>query len=77
MTLKNRIATNPNIPPEVSQRLRVQFGLDDPIYGRYVRWLAAMLRGDWGFSFVSRVDVDQLIRQDQDPAALDAAFITL
>ena len=30
---------------------------------RYVRWLTSMLQGDWGFSFVSRVDVDTLILQ--------------
>jgi peptide/nickel transport system permease protein len=28
-----------------------------------VKWLGAMLRGDWGFSFQSRMDVDQLILQ--------------
>jgi peptide/nickel transport system permease protein len=57
------LATNPNVPPEVRQMLREKFGLDDPIYLRYVRWLAAMLQGDWGFSFASRVDVDTLILQ--------------
>ena len=30
---------------------------------RYVRWLTAMAQGDWGFSFVSRIDVDKLILQ--------------
>jgi peptide/nickel transport system permease protein len=30
---------------------------------RYMRWLLAMLQGDWGFSFVSRVNVDTLILQ--------------
>jgi peptide/nickel transport system permease protein len=43
--------------------LRVKFGLDDPVWQRYFRWLSAMLQGDWGFSFISRVDVDQLILQ--------------
>lgn len=57
------LATNPNIPPEVRANLREQFGLDDPVWERYVRWLFAMLNGDWGFSFVSRVDVDVLILQ--------------
>ncbi|GAB4170189.1 MAG: ABC transporter permease [Thalassobaculales bacterium] len=57
------LATNPAVPPEVRLRLREAFGLDDPIYLRYLRWLAAMLQGDWGFSFVSRVDVDDLILQ--------------
>jgi len=57
------LATNPNVPPEVRAGLRAQFGLDDPVMLRYVRWLTAMLAGDWGFSFVSRVDVDTLIMQ--------------
>jgi len=57
------LATNPNIPPAVRAALRTQFGLDDPIPLRYLHWLAAMLHGDWGFSFVSRVDVDTLILQ--------------
>jgi peptide/nickel transport system permease protein len=63
------LATNPNVPPEVRLALRVKFGLDDPIWERYVRWLTAMLHGDWGFSFISRVDVDQLILQ-RIPATL-------
>ena len=57
------LATNPNVPPAVRAALRVKFGLDDPIAIRYLRWFAAMLHGDWGFSFVSRVDVDKLILQ--------------
>jgi len=57
------LATNPNVPAEVRQMLRAKFGLDDPVWQRYFRWLFAMLQGDWGFSFVSRVDVDQLILQ--------------
>ena len=57
------LASNPNVPPEVADALRAKFGLDDPIVLRYLHWLSAMLHGDWGFSFVSRVDVDTLIRQ--------------
>jgi peptide/nickel transport system permease protein len=57
------LANNPSVPPEVRLALRVQFGLDDPIWQRYLRWLASMLSGDWGFSFVSRIDVDKLIMQ--------------
>jgi peptide/nickel transport system permease protein len=57
------LAANPNVPPEVAQALRQKFGLDDPIFLRYVRWLLAMMQGDWGFSFVSRVNVDTLILQ--------------
>ena len=57
------LATNPAVPPEVRAALRAQFGMDDPVLERYFHWLVAMLRGDWGFSFVSRVDVDRLIWQ--------------
>ncbi|MDB5589876.1 ABC transporter permease [Enterovirga sp.] len=57
------MATNPNVPPQVREALRESFGLNDPVMVRYLRWLAAMLRGDWGFSFASRVDVDDLILQ--------------
>ncbi len=57
------LATNPAVPPEVRAALRAKFGLDDPVWTRYVHWLSAMLQGDWGFSFVSRMDVDTLILQ--------------
>jgi len=59
----SELAANPNIPPEVALSLRAKFGLDDPIALRYLRWLLAMLHGDWGFSFASRIDVDRLILQ--------------
>ncbi|PAY07268.1 MULTISPECIES: ABC transporter permease [Bradyrhizobium] len=59
----SELATNPNVPPEVQAALRAKFGLDDPIYLRYLHWITAMAHGDWGFSFVSRVDVDTLILQ--------------
>src|ERR1700742_3019851 len=59
----SELATNPNVPPEVALALRAKFGLDDPIYLRYLPWLVAMAQGDWGFSFVSRINVDTLILQ--------------
>ncbi|GJD99872.1 ABC transporter permease [Methylobacterium isbiliense] len=57
------LATNPNVPPEVRAALRAKYGLDDPLLMRYLHWLTAMLQGDWGFSFASRIDVDDLILQ--------------
>src|SRR5437773_11528645 len=57
------LATNPNVPAEVRTNLRANFRLDDPLPVRYARWVIAMLRGDWGFSFLRRVDVDTLILQ--------------
>src|SRR3546814_11344594 len=57
------LAQNPAVPPEVAASLREKFGMNDPIWERYVKWLTQMLQGNWGFSFVSRVDVDVLILQ--------------
>ena len=57
------LALNPDIPPEVRLHLRQQFGLDDPLPLRYLHWLTAMLRGEWGYSFASRVNVSALIWQ--------------
>ncbi len=57
------LVANENVPPEVLLNLRQQFGLDDPIHVRYLHWFGAMLQGDWGYSFVSRVPVIDLIWQ--------------
>jgi peptide/nickel transport system permease protein len=59
----SELAANPAVPPEVAAALRAKFGLDDPPLVRYWHWLLAMLHGDWGFSFVSRMNVDTLILQ--------------
>jgi peptide/nickel transport system permease protein len=57
------LASNPNIPAEVAANLRLKFGMDDPVPIRYMHWLTAMLQGDWGFSFASRINVSTLIMQ--------------
>ena len=57
------LASNPNIPAEVAANLRKSFGMDDPVMIRYFRWFAAMMHGDWGFSFASRINVSDLILQ--------------
>ncbi|MDE2275607.1 MAG: ABC transporter permease, partial [Burkholderiales bacterium] len=35
------LATNPNVPPEVRMALRAKFGLDDPVWQRFLHWLSA------------------------------------
>jgi peptide/nickel transport system permease protein len=59
----SELASDPSIPPAVAAALRHKFGLDDPIYLRYFHWLVAMLHGDWGYSFASRINVATLILQ--------------
>jgi peptide/nickel transport system permease protein len=53
---------NPSIPPEVIEQLRRNLGLDQPMHVRYVKWLAAFLTGNFGFSFTqSRPVADVLL----------------
>jgi peptide/nickel transport system permease protein len=49
--------------PEVQQTLRRMFGLADPAYVQYFRWLGDLVQGDLGFSFRSRQPVTPLIGQ--------------
>lgn len=59
----SEFAANPNVPPEVRENIRRSFGLDQPVYVQYFRWVTSLARGDWGFSFASRMPVLELIGQ--------------
>ncbi|HXT31715.1 MAG TPA: ABC transporter permease [Vicinamibacterales bacterium] len=43
--------SNPNVRPQDIERLRRALGLDRPLWEQYWSWLAAFVRGDWGYSF--------------------------
>jgi peptide/nickel transport system permease protein len=42
---------NPNISEAIRQRWRASYGLDKPLGEQYVRYMAAVARGDLGWSF--------------------------
>ena len=42
---------NPKMTPEMRERLRAQYGLDQPIHVQYLRWLKGLARLDLGRSF--------------------------
>ena len=42
---------DPTVDPSVMQTVRERFGLDRPVHVQYVKWLAALARGDFGVSF--------------------------
>ncbi|TVQ37234.1 MAG: ABC transporter permease [Geminicoccaceae bacterium] len=44
------ISADPDITSEDAARLRALYGLDRPLYERYLAWLGDALRGDLGFS---------------------------
>ena len=56
-------ALNPSITAEVRENIRKSFGLDQPIYIRYIKWFTSFIRGDMGYSFTSRSPVIALILQ--------------
>src|SRR5262245_8987068 len=53
---------NPQISQETLAALRRDYGLDQPLPVRYVRWLKSVSRGELGFSFVSNSPVWPLVR---------------
>lgn len=42
---------NPKVSPADIARLEHMWGLDQPLYIQYLKWLAAILQGDWGWSY--------------------------
>lgn len=40
----------PGMTQDVVEQMRENFGLDAPVHVRYVRWLGAMVTGDFGYS---------------------------
>ena len=49
------------ISPETIAALRNQYGVDDPVTLRYIRWLTSVLRGEWGFSLAYDVPAGPLL----------------
>ena len=50
-------ANNPNVPPELRERIRKTMGLDDPIHVQYLRWAQAYVQGDWLQSYSAKIPV--------------------
>lgn len=52
---------DPRVPPAQRARLRAVYGLDRPAPERFVRFLGAAARGDWGYSFSHHRPVAQVL----------------
>lgn len=52
----------PGLTPELTAQIQANLGLDQPLPVRYVRWLAALARGDLGYSFSFGAPVGAVIR---------------
>ena len=44
---------NPQASSDLQERLRVQYGLDQPLYVQYFKWLSRMVQLDFGESFAT------------------------
>lgn len=53
----------PTISPATIERLTHQFGLDQPWYVQYWRWLLNALQGNFGYSFTYKIPIFTLIGQ--------------
>jgi peptide/nickel transport system permease protein len=60
---------NPHITPADIERLKHNFGLDQPLPVRYLHWLLMVLRGDLGYSTSNSESVAQAIAE-RIPATL-------
>jgi len=52
---------NPDIPPEVIERIEEELGLNEPIWMQYLLWLKNLINGNLGYSYVSCRPVTKLI----------------
>jgi peptide/nickel transport system permease protein len=57
----DEIKLNPRISPDTVAALRSHYGLDQPTSVRYVRWVASVFRGEWGYSFAYNSPVSSLL----------------
>lgn len=53
--------SDPTVTAEDLNRMRAHMGLDQPVPVQYARWLGAMVTGDWGWSFVTKRPVLEMI----------------
>lgn len=55
------VASNPKITAEDVARLKSLYGLDQPVYKRYLSWMSSLTQGDLGYSRTYRVPVQELM----------------
>ena len=51
-----------DLPPDFEQQLREQYGLNQPMYVQYFKWIGNILfKGKFGYSFIYQRDASELI----------------
>ena len=54
---------NPQVPDALIRRIEAQYGFDKSVPEQYVRWLARVVQGDFGYSFKFKRPVADVIRE--------------
>jgi peptide/nickel transport system permease protein len=57
----DEMRVNPQISPETIANLRAQYGLDQPLFVRYGRWMKSAVHADLGFSIAYNTPVAPLL----------------
>jgi peptide/nickel transport system permease protein len=47
--------------PEVKEAMRVELGLDQPVYIQYFAWLSRLFQGNLGYSYINSLPVSSII----------------
>lgn len=53
---------NPDVSPAVRQQWRASYGLDQPLPVQFVKYVASVARGEFGWSFSKHLPVSEVIR---------------
>jgi peptide/nickel transport system permease protein len=61
--INQQLSSQQNVDPAEIAALRARYGLDDPWYVRYFRWMQSILQGDLGRSMEWNQPVARLIGQ--------------
>lgn len=67
---------NPNVSPEIIDRMRENLGLDRPLHEQYLKWLRSFFTGDFGYSFSQHRPVADVLR-DALPNTLYLSVVSL
>ncbi len=70
------VMLGPTATEEQIKLLRIDMGLEQPIWNQYVLWIQRLLGGDFGTSFINRFPVADLIWRRM-PATIELAVVAI
>lgn len=62
--------------PAMIAELRARYGLDDPIFIQYGRWISQIIKGDFGYSIINGQPIKEILAQKL-PATVELALASL